>query len=312
VLLVSAAVIRLAVAPGVVQIPVPGTVTSVSEARGVTYLDLASLRIRTGQDLRATRQVGGDPDASSGDTAVFQAALRVENTGDGSAVSEGTDRVAVDRRTGEAVACCGEAVDNTPVRHSGLSYTFPLGTEQKTYQFFDTTARKAFPMRYVGTDRVEGLTAYRFEQSISDVSLGRQLVPGALVGRVDRLFLTAEQVYSNVRTVWVEPSTGAILRGEEKQKRVLRAAGAPDTTVLAADFAFTEAAVREAVARAGDGRAKITAITVTVPLVALALGLVSALAGAVLLLVARRRGAAGPTAHDHPTFSEVGVATNAG
>ena len=62
------------------------------------------------------------------------------------------------RTTGEAVHCCGEAVDGVPTRHEGLSYKFPFGTEKKTYQFFDTTAKKAYPMTYKGSDQIQGLT----------------------------------------------------------------------------------------------------------------------------------------------------------
>lgn len=286
-LLVVAALVRFYAAPSLVKIPVGQEVTSVAEATDATFLDRGSLSVKTGQHIRATREVRSDEAASTSGRVVLDATVTVQDV-DGSEISTFTDRVVLDRRTAHAVNCCDEAVDGDAVSHSGLSYTFPIGTERKTYQFFDTAARKAFPIEYRGTEQVKGLTAYKFQQAIGEQSLGRQIVPGGLVGQPGRLFLMADQVYSNVRTVWVEPSTGAIVKGQEEQLRVLRAEGGPDTTVFEATVAFTDQAVDEAVARAEDGIGKAKLITSTVPLVAFVLGVVLALLGALGTAMARR------------------------
>jgi hypothetical protein len=283
-LLVVAALVRFYAVPNLVKIPLDQNVSSVSEATGATYLDLSALSIKTDQNLRATREIRGDVKASSKDTVVFDAFVRVENIDDGSLVSGTTDRVALDRRTAAAVKCCNEAVDSKPTVHTGLSYTFPMGAEQKTYQFFDTTLSKPFPISYRGTEQVKGLKTYRFEQTISEQPIGAQEVPGSLVGQPNEPSVQVEQVYSNVRTVWVEPSTGAIVKGQEDQLRVFRAEGGPDTTVLDAEIAFTDGSVDQAVARAEDSMAKAKAITVILPLIALVLGLVFVLIGAIVLI----------------------------
>jgi hypothetical protein len=296
VLLLAAALVRFVAGPALAAIPADLAVTSVAAATDATYLDLGSLSIKTGQQLRAVREVRGDAGASDGDTAVLDAVLRVENPADGSEISTVTDRVAVDRRTAHAVQCCGEAVDGEPVPHSGLSYTFPLGTEPKTYQYFDPTVRRAFPIEYRGTERLQGLRAYRFEQEIPERSLGSQLVPGFVVGQRAAPLLSAEQLYATTRTLWVEPTTGAILQGREQQRRVLRTDGAPDTVVFDATLALTAGTVDAAVARAEDGIAQLRLLRVVVPLVLLGLGAAAVAAGAVVLVVRRRSASAAPAA----------------
>jgi hypothetical protein len=281
-LLVTAALLRFYAAPALVRIPLDQNVVSVSEATDAAYFDIGSLAVKTGQSLRATRQVQGDVDASSSDTVVLDAYVTLADS-TGAKISEATDRVALDRRTAHAVNCCDEEVDGAPARHAGLSYTFPIGTERKTYQFFDTAARKAFPIEYKGTEDVQGLSTYKFEQRIGEQVIEQRTLPGAIIGQPTRLLLTADTVYTNVRTVWVEPSTGAIVKGQEDQLRVFRAEGGPDTVVLDATLAFTDDAVDAAVARAEDSMSKATLVTVVVPLVALVLGLLLALAGAVAL-----------------------------
>jgi hypothetical protein len=301
-LLVVAALVRFYAVPNLVKIPLDQNVSSVSEATGATYLDLSTLSIKTDQNLRATREIRGDVKASSKDTVVFDAFVRVENIADGSLVSGTTDRVALDRRKAQAVRCCNEAVDSKPTVHTGLSYTFPMGTEQKTYQFFDTTVSKPFPISYRGTEQVKGLKTYRFEQEISEQPIGTQEVPGALVGQPNELSVQVDQLYSNVRTVWVEPSTGAIVKGQEDQLRVLRGTSGSDTTVLAAKIAFTDKTVGDSVKRAKDGMAQAAAVSVIAPLVALILGLILLVIG--LVLFVRNRAAAGAPVGRHDEEQE--------
>jgi hypothetical protein len=300
-LLLTAALLRFYAAPALVKIPLEQNVTSVSEATGATYLDLASLTIKTGQHIRATREIRSDVAASSADHVVFDAFVRVENVEDDGLVSGTTDRVALDRRDAHAVDCCDEAVDSKPTAHSGLSYTFPIGTERKTYRFFDTTVKKAFPIQYKDTEDVEGHATYRFEQEISEQPLGEMGAPGSLVGQPNQLTVQTQQLYSNVRTVWVEPTTGAILKGQEQQLRVLRTPDGADTTVFEATIGFTPEAVDQAVARTENSQAQARLVTVTGPFAGLVLGLLLTAAGAVLMW--RRRAAGRRRADEYDDYA---------
>ena len=116
------------------------------------------------------------------------------------------ERVVLDARTGEAVRWNPSGDDNSgeyiattlekadrlkpdPTSplfkgHEGLVLKFPFGTEKKTYQFWDTTLRKAFPITYKDTTELDGLKVYVFEQDIpkQEVPLAKPLeVPGSLV-----------------------------------------------------------------------------------------------------------------------------------
>jgi hypothetical protein len=94
---------------------------------------------------RSARCAATSPPATE-DTAVWDVSV-VLSTGDQQLVQASVDRVATDRRTAEAVNCCGEAVNSVPTRHSGLSYKFPFDTQKQTYQFWDANVKKAVPAR---------------------------------------------------------------------------------------------------------------------------------------------------------------------
>jgi hypothetical protein len=288
---VLAAVLQFYAAPQLVKIPLAVDKESVSEAKGATFLFIdesvpgsPKISIRTGEDLVATRKIVSDVDASSDDHVVFDQFQRVEDT-DAELVSAATDRVALDRHSAEAVACCKEAVDSKPTEHEGLSYTFPLGTERKNYRFFDTLVRAPFEMRYQGTEQIDGLGVYKFQQNIFEQTTERdRAVPGSLVGQPGELTVTGDIVYSNVRTVWVEPTTGSIIKGQEEQHRVFRAPGGADTTMLDADFAFTPKTVAANVEEATGKKSEIMLISSILPPIALGLGVLLVIIGLVLVL----------------------------
>jgi hypothetical protein len=201
-------------------------------------------------------------------------------------INASTDRVAWDRKTGEAVHCCGEAVDGVPTRHEGLSYKFPFGTEKKTYQFFDTTAKKAYPMSYKGSDQIQGLTVYRFEQPVGPVQIGESEVPGSLVGETAPT-VTVPRFYDNLRTVWVEPVTGVIVKGQEVQHQVFRdAAGADAVTLVDVTLTFNEKTQKQQADLAKDGRSKKALLGTWVPLALILLGVIMLIIG--LVILARR------------------------
>ncbi len=122
----------------------------------------------------------------------------------------------------------GAAVNgDASIQHVGLSYTFPIDTEKKSYPFFDTVVGKAYPMNYRGTEKLNGLDVYRFEQTVpeSDIKI-QDLLPGK---------------YSNVRVVWVEPTTGVIIKGSEQIKETFATGG---QTAFSGTLVFNDASVK--------------------------------------------------------------------
>ncbi len=114
---------------------------------------------------------------------------------------------AFNRSTGYGVNCCGAK----PVAR-GLTLKFPFHTQKRTYPFWDSSAKRAFPARYVRTDRVDGLDAYVFESTVPATPIMRTQVPGGIVGQPGVANVSVVRYYRAETTLWVEPFTGAILR----------------------------------------------------------------------------------------------------
>lgn len=315
-LIVGALAMPLYVAPALVKVPLDQSSVTRSKAENATVLDFATLSERTGVNLTATRAVRGDVEAGNAERAVFDVGVSV--TDDAAAdpaakpITISTDRVALDRRTGEAVACCAENINGNPFKHEGLTYTFPFGTEKKTYQYFDNTVRKTFPAAYVGTEKIQGLAVYKFEMTIEPVKISEIRVPGNLVGSTEPT-VTAGRYYANTRTLWVEPMTGVIVKGQEKQLQTLRdPAGVDQLKIIDATLTFTEETQKQQADSAKEARQKINLLTVVVPIALAVLGALLVLLGILIIVRANRRGAAAAPvgSDDRPTDdSPSGAAT---
>jgi hypothetical protein len=287
--LITAALMWFYVGPSLLKAPLNQDTTTVAEAQNATYLKISpdgNVSIEKNAKLTATRVVRGDVEHSSTDRVVYDVGLSVTNA-EGTVIKAYTDRVASDRVTAEAVACCNENVDGNAAKHEGLSYKFPFSTQRKDYSFFDVLAKKAYPMRFKEATSLRGIDVYRFEQEISDVFLESRKVPGKLVNQTGNS-IDADLLYSNVRTVWIEPVTGSIVKGQEVQRQDLDVKGSK-TNVLDATLVFTDKTVAERVDDAKKAMAKVQVIRAA-PIVLGALGLVFVLLSIALLRVPRRAG----------------------
>jgi hypothetical protein len=227
--------------------------------------------------LMATRQVVTDSAASDSKVAVLQVTLCIIKVidnppfcGDGPKdpriVRVVVDRAPADRKTGLAVndAKYGENIDGAPVKHEGLTYKWPFHAKKITYKFFDPNSKLVADARFIGTDKVKGLDTYKYEAVIDKASLEVAAgVPG---------------LYSDTRTVWIEPRTGAIVKGVQHQVRTTTAG----TLVFEADLTFTDATIDHQSKLAKDGLSKLRLLTLIGPLVLLVVALL-AFAGAFLL-----------------------------
>src|SRR5690606_1219808 len=95
--------------------------------------------------------------------------------------------------------------------------------------------------------------------------------------------VTADIVYSNTRTYWVDPITGSPLDLREEQRRVAVVDGEERLVMFDATMDFTDETVAERVAAAADGD-KIILIRTTLPIVLLAVGAVVLVIGRALAL----------------------------
>ncbi|HET7277412.1 MAG TPA: DUF3068 domain-containing protein [Dermatophilaceae bacterium] len=301
-LLVLAPVIRFAVAPQLVRAPLDVDVTLPHGGTDFRYLSATEGREVVLPHVSVTRHIQGDVKSGNHDVAVYEQGLCLTRDdkdqklgcleNDPRTIVNFYTRFAFDRVTGLAVSgakCgssgkenCQQAEDGDTVVHQGLGFTFPQLTEKKTYLYWDNVARKAYPMQYVDQEKKEGLTVYKFRQVITDA-------PAMTSGVFPSL-------YSNTRTLWIEPTTGAIIHGQEEinQRLTGRASNDPGAamrdpslaglTALQGTLAFTPEADRIQAKIARDGIASINLIRVYLPLGSLVLGVILVAVGLVLTL----------------------------
>jgi hypothetical protein len=288
--------------------PLDLNITQVSSGPG-KILDSATLQTKEVQ-LRATRVVKTDTSASNGtNTTVLETLCIVIVDGNTPncvtkddpqqrLMSVSRDRVTADRKNAESVhvAKYGEFVENfgkvdTSVRHVGLSYKWPIDAKKQTYQFFQPDVEKAFPAVYSGTDKIAGLTVYKY---VCDTGTQPYKVLGTLDG-----------TYNDTRTVWVEPRTGAIIKGIEHQVQHITDTNDPTGPgILALDttLTFDQSAIDYQANYAKDKINQLKMAQVWGPLITGILG-VAALVGAYFLLRTRRAGggdSGGEGRHGHP------------
>lgn len=176
-------------------------------------------------------------------------------------VSASTDRFATDRRTGMAVNDKKYIGDATP--HEGLVNKFPFGVEKKTYPFWDGLLGRAVDARFDGEEKVNGLDTYKFVIDVQDE-------PAEIASGI-------QGTYSSLKTMYIDPVTGAIQKQTEQQKRAV----ANGTSVLEHDFGFTDETVAANVQSAKDNGAQLNLVS-RVPLIAGLLGLLSLIGGFLL------------------------------
>ena len=281
-MLVLAPMLRFYALPALLKTPIDQYAESFAPGTGTTF-NPATLSEEDGVHMVAHRTLRGDVAASSDTVGVWDESLILEKT-DGTLINATTDRVAWDRKTGEAVNCCDENVNGEPTKHVGLSYKFPFHSKKQTYQFFDTTAKKAYPMRYRGSQQLQGFTVYKYVQHVPSQQIGELELPGSLVGQPNTPSVKAPRYYDNIRTVWVEPLSGVIVKGQEKQHQALRDSSGNDAvTLIKVTLTFNEKTQRSQAKLADDARSQAALLGTWIPLGLLLLGIVVVVLGLVLL-----------------------------
>lgn len=293
-LLTGALAVRLLLEPALVKLPLDQKASPTAQGTGVDFFSIGDQEQLEGLEADVRQQVQGDPDskAAGDEVAVWNFGSTITAT-DGTLLNASTYRVCVDRREAVAVECDVDHIDyddDSPVE--GLTLTFPFGTEQRDYDVFNSTTRQAWSATFEGEEELGGLDVYRFVQRIPDTVVRELEVPASFAGADGDGTVTAEVVYSNERTIWVEPTSGVIVTSQESPNTVLRGPeGTTGATILAGTFSGSEQTIADGVERAEDIRGQITTVKTTVPLVMALVGLLMVVGGAVLLARSARRGA---------------------
>ncbi len=300
-LLAAALAVRLFLEPALVKYPLDQTAQPTAQGTDIEYFDLAAAEQLRGLEADVRQQVQGDPgsDAAGDDVAVWNFGSTVTAT-DGTLLNAGTYRVCIDRREAVAVECSVDHVDyDDDVNVEGLTLTFPFGTEQQDYDLFNSTTRQAWPAGFEEVEELEGLEVYRFVQVVPETVIRTTQVPAALVGADGTGTVPADVVYSNERTLWVEPTSGVIVTSQESPRTVLVGPdGEEAATILSGTFAGDDDTIADGVERAEDISGQITMVRTVLPLALLGLGLAAILIGILLI----RRASTG--AHRSPAYPD--------
>ncbi|MFF5113237.1 DUF3068 domain-containing protein [Streptosporangium sp. NPDC000509] len=287
-LIVLAPLVRFQVATGLIAAPADQYGISKLEAVDAQYFSPGDLKVVKG-DLDITVTTRGDVTAAEGDRVVWEEATAVNDvTNQNPLISFSERRSAFNKYTGEGVNCCNVNVDKTPVQLQGQIYKWPFDVEKKTYSVFNAITGKAFDAKFVGEERVGGLSVYRFEQAVPPTKIDTVTVPASILGMDDPGDVQADRVYDGVNTFWIEPATGSPVRQEQRRHDVLKTSdGVERSLAFAADVKMTQNTVDDLVKNALDSRNSITLLKTMIPLVLLLIGLALVVTGA--LLVRRRR-----------------------
>ncbi|RBY90429.1 hypothetical protein DQ244_13390 [Blastococcus sp. TBT05-19] len=292
--LVAALLVRLVLVDTLVRLPLDQTASPTAKGTDVDYFDLTAGRQLRGLEAEVQQRVQGDPGSEDAgdDVAVWNFGSTMTDA-DGTLLNASTYRVCLDRLEAVAVECGSDHIDYSRERSiEGLTLTFPFGTEKRDYDVFNATTGQAFPARFESVEELEGLEVYKFVQTVPETVIRETKVPGAVVGS-DEFLADVEIVYSNERTMYVEPTSGVQVTASEEPRTVLRGAdGTAGPTLLAGSFAGTDETIAAGVERAEDTAGQINLLKNVLPLILALVGLVALAAGLFLALRAPRR--AGP------------------
>jgi hypothetical protein len=293
-LFVAALMLRFYAYPELAVVPSDYDRTTVLHGEDATVFDVRSLEEIT-TDLTTTARTLGDVEAAEEAGDNIRVWVNTSSTADADGVvrSRSIDRVAFDGTSAEAVNCCGEFLqtvedEQEEVEHAGLVFKFPFNTGKRSYDFWDGTLREAVRIDYVETDEIQGTTVYKFEHTIEPTVTGTLDAPASVLGEPGEGNLTADRVYSNTRTLWVEPQTGVIFDRQEVQNSTLRYAGSDRVTTTAVTISYTDETVDNYVDDYASSATLLKLVRVTGPWVLGVLGVLLVAAGVFLTL--RRAG----------------------
>jgi DUF3068 family protein len=324
-LLIAALLLSTYTSSRIAKIPLDIDATLVSDGNG-TALDSASLSgdhivINQNVPLVSQQQVSVESPANA-DVVTLQVGTSVRRTDkqkDTGLLLAIVDTVTLNRKTAMAVSDdthTGGSVQKPrafgdenpavpyPLRHEGLSYRFPFNTEKKTYPYFDAIAQKAFDANYEGQEDVNGLTTYRFTQTVgynADNTLAAPVkYPSLYAGQEDSKVTTsaamwglqggdpAEQIamtryYAAQRTFWVDPVSGTIVKQSEHANHYFaRDPLRPEVTLADYKVTSSEDTVENQVNAARDERDRLSLWSRVLPITFTAMGLIALVGGGVL------------------------------
>ena len=289
-LLVSALMLKVYAYPTLAKVPLDQYSKSVSQGQDMEAFYVSDLATKSGLTLTSTRFVKADQAAQTkqgGNVAVWDS-FRRSTDQNGIVLSADLQRVAMDRTTGEAVQCCGtynaaseDPADQTATAYKGLIFKMPFNAEKKTYQWWDNTLLKTVDAKFVRTENLFGTDVFVYRMVIPATPYTQQDIPASLANNDPAATgnVTVDRVYENTRTLWVEPNTGIVVKGEEVLNTRFQKDGQDVVTLQKGTIKYDDKTVKANAEDAGDKGSSLSLVRSTLPLTFLLLGVVLLLAG---------------------------------
>jgi hypothetical protein len=297
VVLIGFGVFFLAVAPlmrtwvssSLMKTPLTYYVEYTNVAEGATYFNIEEVELVENATLEASVTIRADVASSTDETVVWDQFTWLRDAETDFGITSTSRRAGHDRVTGQAVDCCDAMVNEESTVQSGQAWKFPFFTEQRDYDFFETTVKEPVPMEFQAVEEIEGVEVYRFEQVVDGEVIGERTLPRSVAGLDGDGDVTGDEVFSITRTYWIDPVTGSPIKVSEHQNRVVVVDGQEVLTLLDAELVFDDASVRTALENSEQGRTMLPLIHTTVPLAALIAGVGFIAIGVILHLTGRSR-----------------------
>ena len=326
-LLVAALLIPTYTVSKVAKTPLDLEITTIAEnQKGEESLVLDSKSLTSGEGAAVVNKdvplisqrfvtVEEPSDADDMTLQAGQTLRRTDVQGDTGLLTAAIDRVTISRTTGMpvetdpngsiAVTVDKEGSVMEPVQHTGIGYRFPIGTEKKTYPYFDINVRESFDANFIEETEINNMKVYHFQMTAPVTSTwdvvqsptNRLTLPASKWGvEGGDTPVTMTRYYTNVRDLWVEPETGTVIKGGESiHLYYARSGDKPEVTALKSHLVFDEATVESQIAIAKENTDKLSLFGRVVPIVFGVLGVLALLAG---LFLGLRGG--GTPAHASP------------
>ena len=286
--LAAAPMMRTWMSSSLMKTPLDYYSETVNVAEGATYFNIEDVELVENATLEAHATIRADVASSTDETVVWDQFTWLKDADTDFGISSTSRRAGHDRVTGEAVDCCDSMVNEESVVQSGQAWKFPFFTEQRDYDFFETTVQEVVPMEFEGVEAIEGVEAYRFVQTVEPTVIDERTLPRSVAGLDGDGDVTGDEVFSITRTYWIEPTTGSPLKVSEHQNRVVVVDGEEVLTLLDAELVFDDESVRNAVANSEQGRTMLPLLHTTLPIAFLVVG-VGFVGIATVLYVSGRR-----------------------
>jgi hypothetical protein len=279
-LIFLAPLIRFYTFPRVQKVPTDVDEKVASDGAG-SYLRIKDFNYIGPVPLTDIQTLKGLPDRGTHDISVIDSYYDTKDAG--KTIDYIPEVFVLDRKTGLPVHCCGELP-----RHEGYTLKLPFDTQKTTYQWWDSTAKRAFPAKFVREQTIDDLTTYQFESKVDDVVLDPDVgLPGSYVHE-DAPTFHAQLRYAVDTNIWVEPTTGALIKGSQHGQRWFADPATGDKLAPASDtvLTWTPRYVQDTATDVTQQAAQLKLVKVSIPVFGPVIGLLFVIGG--ILLVRRR------------------------